>query len=87
MLTTRLAWGMLVAGLIMLMVKSEPPVPVRASELRDVHSDHPVLVLEAKPASSGALTAGLGDVLPAIELPRRLDLTPPLVLPSSNKDL
>ncbi|MBL9169131.1 MAG: hypothetical protein JNN07_15430 [Verrucomicrobiales bacterium] len=83
MLTTRLAWGMLVGGLVMLMVKSEAPVEVRASELREVRSDAPVTSLST--ATSDRLKDGprLVDVLPAVDLSRRVDLSYPIELPLS----
>jgi hypothetical protein len=83
MLTTRLAWGMLVGGLVMLMVKSEAPVEVRASELREVRSDAPVTSLNTSTSDRLKEGAGLVDVLPVVDLSRRVDLSYPIELPLS----
>lgn len=85
MLTTRLAWGMLVGGLVMLMVKSEAPIEVRASELREVRSDTPVLTLGSNPRPKSEAGSGLADILPTVDLSRRVELSYPIELPELSK--
>lgn len=85
MLTTRLAWGLLVGGLVMLIVKSDAPIEVRASELRDVRSDAPVTTLTSNSRPKEGIAAGLADVLPTIDLSRRVDLSYPIELPNLTK--
>lgn len=82
MLTTRLAWGLLVGGLVMLMVKSEAPIEVRASELREVRSDAPVTTLGSNPRPKQDEVLGLAEILPAVDLSKRVELSYPIELPN-----
>ena len=86
MLTTRLALGMLAGGLVVLIVESEAPVEVRASELLEVRSDAAVTTLNSAPSAKLNEDPRLADVLPAFDLPGQVDLSYPLELPSSAKN-
>lgn len=81
MLTTRLAWGMLVGGLVMLMVKSEAPVEVRASELGEVRSEDPVMHLDRRSLTNMSDSKALADLHPVLDLSGRIELRYPIELP------